>query len=84
MQEPAAGDMGSIPGSGRSLGEGNGNQLQYSLPVKLEQSGRLQSMRLQRVRQNLATEHTYMETQKTLNSQSNLEKEGQSWRCYTP
>ena len=25
-----AGDMGSIPGSGRSLGEGNGNPLQYA------------------------------------------------------
>ena len=25
-----AGDLGLIPGSGRSLGEGNGNQLQYS------------------------------------------------------
>ena len=25
-----AGDPGSIPGSGRSLGEGNGNLLQYS------------------------------------------------------
>ena len=49
-----------------------------------EESGRLQSTGLQRVRQDLATEHTYMETQKTLNSQSNLEKEGQSWRCYTP
>ena len=24
------GDLGSIPGSGRSLGEGNGNPLQYS------------------------------------------------------
>ena len=24
------GDLGSIPGSGRSLGEGNGNSLQYS------------------------------------------------------
>ena len=24
------GDMGSIPGSGRSPGKGNGNQLQYS------------------------------------------------------
>ena len=24
------GDAGSIPGSGRSLGEGNGNPLQYS------------------------------------------------------
>ena len=25
-----AGDLGSIPGSGRSLGEGHGNPLQYS------------------------------------------------------
>ena len=25
-----AGELGSIPGSGRSLGEGNGNPLQYS------------------------------------------------------
>ena len=31
-KEPAcnAGDSGSIPGSGRSPGEGNGNPLQYS------------------------------------------------------
>ena len=27
-----AGDLGSIPGSGRSPGEGNGNPLQYSCP----------------------------------------------------
>ena len=27
---PNSGDMGSIPGSGRSLREGNGNALQYS------------------------------------------------------
>ena len=27
-----AGDLGSIPGSGRSLGEGNGNPPQYSCP----------------------------------------------------
>ena len=26
----SAGDLGSIPGSGRSYGEGNGNPLQYS------------------------------------------------------
>ena len=26
----SAGDMGSVPGSGRSLGKGNGNPLQYS------------------------------------------------------
>ena len=31
MNLPAnAGDVGSIPGSGRSPGEGNGNPLQYS------------------------------------------------------
>ena len=31
-KEPAcdSGDVGSIPGSGRSPGEGNGNPLQYS------------------------------------------------------
>ena len=28
----SAGDVGSIPGSGRSPGEGNGNPLQYSCP----------------------------------------------------
>ena len=28
---PNAGDLGSIPGSGRSLGGGNGNPLQYSI-----------------------------------------------------
>ena len=26
----SAGDLGSVPGSGRSPGEGNGNPLQYS------------------------------------------------------
>ena len=30
MQETHAGDLGSIPGSGRSTGAGNGNPLQYS------------------------------------------------------
>ena len=29
---PSAGDVGLIPGSGRSPGEGNGNPLQYSCP----------------------------------------------------
>ena len=27
-----AGDLGSIPGSGRSTGEGNGNPLQWKIP----------------------------------------------------
>ena len=48
------GDPGSIPGLGRSPGEGNGNPLQYSY---LENSmdggaGRLQSMESQRVGHN--------------------------------
>ena len=43
-----AGDPGSIPGLGRSPGEGNGNPLQHSC---LENPmGRLQSMGSQRVR----------------------------------
>ena len=48
----AAVSMGSIPGSGRSRGVGNGNPLQYSClenPMDRE-PGRLQSMELQRVR----------------------------------
>ena len=41
-----AGDMGSSPGSGRALGEGNGNPLQYSCienPMA-EEPGGLQSV----------------------------------------
>ena len=41
-----AGDPGSIPGLGRSPGEGNGNPLQYSC---LEKPGGLQPMGSQRV-----------------------------------
>ena len=46
-----AGELGSIPGLGRSPGEGNGNLLQYSC-LKIpwtEEPGRLQSMGSQRV-----------------------------------
>ena len=46
-----AGDLGSIPGSGRSPGGGNGNPLQYAClenPM-MEEHGSLQSMGLQRV-----------------------------------
>ena len=44
-----AGDPGSIPGSGRSSGEGNGNPLQYPCLEKpwMEERDRLQSMGLQ-------------------------------------
>ena len=49
------GHPGSILGSGRSPGEGNGNPLQYFLAWKIpwtEEPGRLQSMWSQRVRHN--------------------------------
>ena len=47
-------DLGSIPGSGRSLGEKNGNQLQYlawRIPWTEESAG-LQSMGSQRIEQD--------------------------------
>ena len=47
-----ADDMGLIPGLGRSPGEGNDNQFQYScwkIPWT-EEPGVLQSMRSQRIR----------------------------------
>ena len=63
-------DAGSIPGSGRSPGGGNGNPLQYSClesPME-EEPGGLQSMGLQSQTQ-LGT-HTYRDT----------EEERQAWR----
>ena len=47
-----AGDLGSIPSSGRFPGEGNGNPLQYSCLENPMDGGttRLQSMGSQRVR----------------------------------
>ena len=54
-----AGDVGSVPGSGRSLGDRNDNPIQYSLGKSHGQrslAGYSQSMVLQRVRHNLATE----------------------------
>ena len=48
------GDPGSIPGSGRSPGEGNGNPLQYScLENSIDRGvGRLKSMGSERVGHN--------------------------------
>ena len=49
------GDLGSIPGLGRSPGKGHGNPLQYSClenPPWTEEPGGLRSMGLQRVRHN--------------------------------
>ena len=45
-----AGDLGSIPGLGRSPGEGNGSPLQYSCLENPIDRGGLQSMGSQRVR----------------------------------
>ena len=47
-----AGNVGSIPGSGRSPGEGNGNPLQYPCLENsmTEEPGGLQSIGSQRVR----------------------------------
>ena len=48
------GDLGSIPGSGRSPGEGNGTPLQYSCLENpwMEELGRLQSTGSQKSRQD--------------------------------
>ena len=56
----SAGNAGSIPGSGRSPGEGNGNLLQYSCLENSMDRGawRLQSMGLRRVGHDSATEQT--------------------------
>ena len=59
----SAGDIGSIPGLGRSPGEGNGNPLQYScweIPWT-EEPGGLQFMGSQRVRHDLATKQQYQQ-----------------------
>ena len=55
-----AGDLGSIPGSGRSPGGGNGDSLQFLAWIIpwIEEPGRLQSMGSQRVRHDWAIEHT--------------------------
>ena len=59
-----AGDLGSIPGFGRSPGEGNGNPLQYSCLEYWQDMDRgargVQSMGSQRVGNNWATNtHTF-------------------------
>ena len=55
------GDTGSIPGSERSPGERHGthsNILAWRIPW-MEEPGGLQSLELQRVEHDLATEHAY-------------------------
>ena len=56
----SAGDLGSIPGSGRSPGEGNGNPLQYSCLENLwtKEPGRLQSIGLSKSQTQLSDQTT--------------------------
>ena len=49
-----AGDLGSIPGSGRSPGEGHGNPLQYSCLENPEELGGLQSTGSQRQKSSIS------------------------------
>ena len=56
------GDLGSIPGSGRSPGEGNGNPLLYSCLENSMDRGRLQSMGSQRVGHNCVTNTFFLFT----------------------
>ena len=62
--------MGSIPGSGRSLGEGNGNPLQHSCLENpwTEEPSRLRSMNSE----SDTTEHTH----------DNLGRQIQSWSFF--
>ena len=56
------GDLGLIPGLGRSSGGGHGNTFQYSClenPPGPEEPGGLQSTGLQRVRHDWAWQHTH-------------------------
>ena len=58
----SAGEAGSVPGSGRSPGEGNGDSLEYSCLADptdrgTEGPGRLRSMVLQKELQDLVTKH---------------------------
>ena len=57
------GDVGSVPGSGRSLGEGKDNPLWYSCLGNpwTEEPGRLRSLGLHRVRHDCVTKHTHLE-----------------------
>ena len=70
-----AGNAALIPGLGRSLGESNGNPLQYFLKIAwTEEPGRLQSIRLQRAGHDSVTKHTHREAYKLLKKQTNKQK----------
>ena len=61
-----AGHLDSIPGLGRSSGEGNGNPLQYSCLENSMDRGAwwAESMGSQKVGQDRATEHSCMSREK--------------------
>ena len=60
--EGDTGDVGYIPGSGRSLGEGNGNPLQYScLENPMDRGAWWAIVHTVRVKCNLVTEHARMQ-----------------------
>ena len=83
-------DAGLIPGSGRSLGGGNGNSLQYSCLENSMDRGAWKAT-VHGVAQLDATEHSkkfflkiHMETQTPLKNQNDPEKEEWSWRNSPP
>ena len=53
-----AGETGSIPGSGRAPGEGNGNPLQYSCLGNLLEGGAWRSLESQKIQTQLSKETT--------------------------
>ena len=64
VKEPAcnSGDVGLLPGSGRSPGEGSGNSLQYYCQENPVDRGAWWAIRSQRVRHGWTTEHTHTHT----------------------
>ena len=69
-------DLGLIPGSGRSPGEGNSNPLQYSEVPRTEEPSGLQSLGSQRVGQDWACTgmrvHTHTHTDCSFTHSSNI------------
>ena len=74
-----AGDSGSIPGSGRSLGEGNGSPLQYSCMENSMDRGAWQAIVQWGCKESDTTERlsltqTYLVQQNVKNGQDNFEE----------
>ena len=72
-----AGDLGSVPGLGRSPGEGNGNLLHYScLENPMDRAWRATVLGLQRVGHNLAIKTVAAATAGSLVSLASLSESG--------